>query len=211
MKIVEIAGEDYKLPESWSEVTVETYEKIQAHSSFLSEYKSQLEFVIELFGILLGIDALILKSMTKESFEILTKEIEWLNDDIPLKRQESFEIDGEKFVPVKDLKKLTTGDMISIEVLIADSNQNELLGNLLPILIRRAKKVSKKSGKVKYVPAKFDADEYEDLKELFKKNLSIEDVLYLKDFFFDGEKQSSIITKAISEKEKLEKKVKKKV
>ena len=65
-----------------------------------------------------------------------------------------------------------------------------------------------RDGKEVELPSDFDADRYEETKQLFKENLNVEDVIWIKDFFLDGVSQSSIITKATSGSQKRKTKTK---
>lgn len=183
MIIIELEGKEYRMPESWTEVKLETFEKIVKHISVLSDYKSQYQYAIELFSILTDAPTDDLYGMTKASFEELSKRCEWASGDVEATDVKSWVIEGEEFMAVKDLNSLTMGDTISLELTIQNSQSWELLTNILPILIRKVKVISKPDGEVKKVPEKFDADNYEETKQLFRKHLNVADVNQLKDFF----------------------------
>ena len=93
--------------------------------------------------------------------------------------------------------------------IIAESDEVDVLGNMMPILIRKAKKVMRNGEEVE-VPGDFDSDNYAETKELFLDNLMVSDVINFQNFFLGGAKQSSIITKATSENPKRKTKMKKK-
>jgi hypothetical protein len=182
MIIVELEGKHYNMPSDWSEVSLEVFEKVMKQSSLLSEYKSQILYGIELFSILTGATIENLKEMTRNSFEELSKYIKWVNEDIKSTKRKSWVIDKIEYMSIENLNALSMGDSVSLEIMINESDQSTLLGNILPILVRRVNEVSK-DGKVVKVPAPFDAENYNEIKELFKKNLMVADVIDLKDFF----------------------------
>ena len=75
------------------------------------------------------------------------------------------------------------GDSVSLELVIKDSDEASVLANILPILIRKAKKVKKSNGDIKIVPDSFKSEEYGELKKLFSEGLMVGDVINLKTFF----------------------------
>ena len=67
-------------------------------------------------------------------------------------------------------------------MIIKNATPSNLISELLPLLVRRA--IYKGKGKkTKLVPSKFDAENYQELKEEMKHNLMITDVMQLKGFF----------------------------
>lgn len=182
MIVVEILDKEYNLPEGWHEVSVEKFERIIKHSTFLSEYKSQVLFSLEMIAIILDAPIEDIKRLNKESFEILVEKCLWTKGEIMPTPKDEIYIDDAVYIPIKDFNKLTMGDTVSIEVMIAESKPEEVLGNILPVLIRKG--VTKvKEGKSVLVPGEFDADEYNELKDLFKKNIMVTDVINIKSFF----------------------------
>jgi hypothetical protein len=182
MLIVEINEKEYNLPENWSEVTVEKFEKIMRHSSFLSEYKSQTLFALEMFGLLLDCPVEEIKKLSKDSFSVLSEKCAWANEEIKSSLRNEFHINDKVYIAVKDFNKLSMGDAVSLEIMIGESKNEEILGNILPMLIRKAKPVVK-NGESVLEAGEFNADEYNELRDLFKKNIMVTDVIGLKDFF----------------------------
>lgn len=183
MVIVKIMDKEYELPENWDEVNLDKFERIIEKNGLISEYKSQILFGLEIFGILIGADIEDLKSLTKTSFETLSNEISWINEAPVGVDKDEFVIEGEVFKPLKDLNKLTMGDNISLELMIAESNEANLLINILPILLRKVKKIKNENGEWSEELEPFDADKYMERKKLFSKNIYITDVINFKDFF----------------------------
>jgi len=183
MMVIELEGVEYNLPESWSEINIEKFEKLINHYSILSEYKSQYQYAIELFAIMLGSPIETLSKITKGSFEILTEKVKWSNDPIQPTGVKEFIIDKVEYMAVKNLNSLEMGEVVSLELQIANSSAHELLTNILPILVRKVKVITLPNGDTKKVPDKFDADNYEETKQLFRKHLMVADVNELRDFF----------------------------
>jgi hypothetical protein len=183
MIIIELEGKDYKMPENWNEVNVGLFEEIVKMTSILSEYKSEVQYTIDMFSVLTGAPADALSRMTRKGFEDLSKVSDWVNDEVKPGDKRLWVFDGIEYMPVEKLDSLSMGDSVSLELIIKDSNEATILTNILPILIRKVKKVQKENGKVKKVPGDFDADGYEELKNLFKERLMVTDVINLKSFF----------------------------
>ena len=183
MMVIELEGMEYNLPEGWSEINLEKFEKLVKHFSVLSEYKSQFQYAIELFAILLDAPIENLSKITKGSFEILSEKVKWSNGQIESTGVKEWTIDGEDYIAIKNLNSLEMGEVVSLELQISNSKNWELLTNILPILIRKVKVVNLPNGETKKVPEKFDADNYEETKEFFRKHLMVADVNELKDFF----------------------------
>jgi hypothetical protein len=198
MIVFEMNGKDYNLPENWNEVSLDMFRKIQRHSSILNSYKSTTQFALEMTAILLGgapINDLL--RLDRESYVTLSDKCEWVNKDVKTSKKKEWVIDGETYLPINDLNKMSMGDSISLELMINESDEIDLLPNMLPMLIRKGVKKLVK-GKEVMVAGEFDADNYEQTKQLFLKNLMIADVVHLQSFFLNGENQSSTTTKASS-------------
>lgn len=183
MITIELDGKEYDMPEGWHEVNIEKFEKLLKHFSILNEYKSQYQYAIELFSILMDAPVEEMNKITKGSFETLASKIEWTKEEIPPTGRRTFDIDGQEYMAIKNLDALQMGDVVSLELQITNSQNWELLTNMLPILIRKAKKVQKSDGSFKTIPCEFDANEYEETKQLFRKHLLIADVNELRSFF----------------------------
>ena len=113
--------------------------------------------------------------------------------------------------PIKDLNKLTMGDNISLELMISESNESNLLNNILPILMRRVKTIKGEGGITYEELDSFHSEKYSEIRNLLVKNIMITDVITFKDFFFGGEKGSSTTMKDTLEGGKTSPKRKKKV
>lgn len=181
--IIELEGHEYTLPEGWGEVNLEKFEKLMKHFSVLSEYKSQFQYAIELFAILLDAPVDKLSKITKGSFELLAEKIKWSDGTITPTGTKEWTIEGQDYMVVKDLNSLEMGEMVSLELQIGNSQNWELLTNILPILVRKVKTINLPNGDIKKVPDRFDAESYEETKQLFRKHMMVADVNELRDFF----------------------------
>jgi hypothetical protein len=74
------------------------------------------------------------------------------------------------------------GDNISLELLIKDSDEANMLINILPVLLRKVKKVKTEDGEIEELEP-FVAEKYNERKTLFGKSIFITDVINFRDFF----------------------------
>jgi hypothetical protein len=174
MIVVELEEKEYRLPSGWHEVSVGCFEEIVRLSGLFPEYNSNVAYTLDLFAALTGAPIESLKKMTRASFDILSEKIKWVNEEMMPSNKWEFEIEGEKWVALKNLDTLEMGDAINLELVIKDSNESNILSNILPLLIR--KEVDGKIGD-------FDSENYELNKKLIKDNLMVPDVIGLKSFF----------------------------
>lgn len=171
-------NKEYNIPSSWDNVTIADFRELMKVVRNQPMYDNDILFSLKLVSTVTKIPYEILEGITTEDFYRLQKELEWANIMATPSDKKEFIIKGIKYIPVTDFNQLKMGEVISCELLIKDSEPDELAGNLMPILVRRAVKHKRKE-----VPADYDSDDYDDNKELFLHNLSIRDALRYKDFF----------------------------
>lgn len=182
MIVVKIQGKEWDLPEGWHEVNLKKFAEIITKNTQIAEYKSQIKFSLEILSILLGCAVEDLHNLTKESFEILTGEIGWLSDEPVGVDKDDFIIGGKKYRLLKDLNKLKMGENISLELVIKESTQADLLINVLPILLREVREV-KNGDQIEESLLDFSAEDYHNTKTLFSENIFITEVINFKSFF----------------------------
>ena len=173
MITIELENREYTMPSGWHEVNLEMFEKIYELSSILHSYKSETEFSLDMFKVITGAPKEDLLKLTRKGFETLLKYTEWATGDIKPTGKKLFTIDGEEWMALEDLNTLSMGDSISLELIIKDSKDWEMLTNILPVLIRPVKTIQRTNGKTKKVPGDFDANRYEELKNTKIKKLKI--------------------------------------
>jgi len=178
MMILEIEGKEWNVPGNWNEVSLEQFEKITKLATALGEYKSDIDYSIDMFSVITGAPREDLLKMTRAGFESLSKLLQWAEEEIIPSDKDLFVIEGEEWGVLKNLDLLKMGESVSLELVIKESTPDTILTNILPILIRPIKIVD---GKKKL--SDFKAEDYEETKELFRKNLTISDVISLRSFF----------------------------
>ena len=178
---LEIDGEQmsFNIPDSWNEVSVEKFTNI---FNIDRDGLSPIELTVKVVGILLNIDEDYLYMMSPDDFSTITKCIEFTNHDVVGSEVEFIEVDGEKYYLKKDFEKLTMGEIISLELLIEQSNGNVVskMADMLCLFLRKKK----------------DDGNLESFKNSFMlraekfKEVSIADVNDIFLFFSDGENSS---------------------
>ena len=183
MVIIELEGKEYNLPTGWNEISVKVFEEVVRLSGLYTEYESQVQYTLDIFSVLTGAPVESLKKMSRKSFDELSKRIDWINDEVEPSGKEEFVINGETWVPIKNLDSLEMGDAINLELIIKESNESNVLSNILPLLIRKSKEVHVNSEKTRLVAGAFNAETYSEDKALLKESLMVPDVIALKGFF----------------------------
>jgi hypothetical protein len=200
MIIVKIGAEEFSLPEGWHEVNLRTFQTVISLNERIEEWKSTVEFSIEVFTSLIGCPKENIMNLTRESFNTLVEETKWLYTEVPSNPKEEFELLGSKWRLLKDLNKLTMGETISLELKISESNATTILANIVPILLRRVKEV-KVSDKIETSLMAFEADKYEQLREEVLDKINVTEIISFRDFFSNGVTASSGTTKVTSVKQ----------
>lgn len=182
MITIELEGTEYTMPGSWSEVNLKTFEKIKSQLAIFGDYKSMNQYALDLIQILSEAPVDKLRNMTRASFDELQASISWVTEQVKLDNKKVFNINGVEYMAFENLNSMSMGDSISLEIMIAESNETNVQSNILPILIRKSKEVIK-DGQVVKVPGEFDADNYNETKELLMENLKINEIMWVRDFF----------------------------
>jgi hypothetical protein len=174
---LEIDGEarTFDLPESWNEVSVDTFSKIWGIDR---EAFTPIELTVESVSLMTGIDSDSLMMMTPVEFNKVAEIIEFTNKDVEGTNVDSITVDGEEYFLYKDFNKLTMGEVISLEILMekADGKLMTVMPDMLCLFLRK----KKENGKLESFKKSFM-----ERAESFKK-VSIADVNDIFLFFSNG-------------------------
>lgn len=136
---VDIEGIEFELAEEWQEITFSQY--IDLININKDEGLQDLERAIEIISYLsnkpIECRASLYK-LSKGDFEELASYFKWTNDPIENYKsdKEFLEIDGKKYKIKKDYNKLTIGEMISVETLMANNKNLDPLEVAFGVLLR---------------------------------------------------------------------------
>jgi hypothetical protein len=117
----------YEFPTSWDEVSVEQFAKIYTASD--TKYEGILGSV-KVMSAISGIDENILMMMDINDFRNLADQLSFVNQDVPKQDVDCIEIDGEKYYLYSEFNKFTTGEIITIELLLEQGG-----GNIFPVML----------------------------------------------------------------------------
>lgn len=188
---LEIDDEDieFNVPESWEEVTVSQFCKM---FSFNREELNPIEIAVKVLHIFTGVDEELLMMMNYEDFNSLVQVISFTNDEVDARVDEYVEIEGEKYYIKSDYSSLTMGEVITIEIMLNESQGNifKVMDKLLCVFLRK----KKDNGKLESFKGTFM-----ERRELFGK-ASIISVYGLFVFFLSGENLLEFNTKESLEK-----------
>lgn len=195
----------YDCPSDWSEVTLRKFYNVMQLSEKKKDIKSELEFTLDFIKILCDIPKDILYELKTDSYVKLTNSLDWISTEPKGEEIDIITINEQTYCFPKDLNNLTMGESISVEMAIKDANGSvsESFINMLPILLRPCKEVTNvELDKKEWEQEPLDTKNLAERKEIFLDNLMVTEVIKFRDFFFNGDEASSIISKDTLEKMK---------
>ncbi len=187
-------GLTFKIPENWGDITVDKFSRIHQ----IDEYSTSVEKTVHIINALTDIDKDYLYMMSSDQFTQISDCIGFLNNEVESSGVDSIELSGDTFYIKEDFDDLNVGEVASIEMLLAESNNNLLtkMPELLCIFLRK----KKENGKLE--PFKLSDMERVNM----FRNVSIADINDLFVFFSNGEQKSTVIMKRSSVSPKKKKK-----
>jgi hypothetical protein len=182
------------MKQSWHDLSInDVIEITKIQNNHLT---NDFQKTIAILSILTSIDEDELLDMPIGEFEELAAVIKFISSDIPKPKNnvKMIMIGGEEYHPVPG-NKLTTGDVVSINILKAEFESDEMMLalNILPYVLR------KKDADGKFVKIR-DAETHKELVALFKKSVSIVDLHQIINFFLNTNKASVNVTTSSSSK-----------
>ena len=193
MKTFKVDDNEYKVPNSWEDMTLENYIDFFNFQDSNKDREIDDLYMIEVFEMLSDCDRVL--DIPINELKDLLGELLFLSDTPKLNENKTILIDGKLYGCV-DLNKMTTGEYISIKTLMG-SEKTVLNGlpKLLSIIIRPAEEViDSETGEKKLKIEKFSVDNLTWRAEKLKE-LKVVDVLHWISFFLTGREESSTTTK----------------
>jgi len=193
MKTIEFKGEKYKVPTSWSEITLE--KQIQV-SNDQTEFKNDITKKLSLISAYAEIPIDIIKHSTPAEAGKLFQHMKFLKNDIPDKQIAEFTFKGDKYYVAQNLLDSEFQDYLSMEIAI--QNNEGKIYNALPQMIAVLCKKQKEDGELETL------DDYDvnERAEMFKQ-LPISIANGLAVFFYQSEKISKIRSLLYSNKNQI--------
>jgi hypothetical protein len=187
-----IDGKTIELAENWDEISFQQYVDI---IGFNKEEENEMLKAVKIIAAISNNPSeceQLLLQITKEDFEGLAKEFEWTNKTIDdVKNDTEFvEIDGKRYKIKKDYNKLTIGETVSVETLLANNKNLDPLEIAFGVLLREVDENG--------VEKKFNEDDFLYIIDKLKTKVMLMDVYNVISFFLSTEKSSSKPSKGFS-------------
>lgn len=165
----------YQFPENWDEVTVKQFCDV-----FRNNYDEHNNFYgsVLLMSALTGVDKEIIEMMDVDDFKMLLEKLKFMQKDVVKSEDESIIINDEEYFLYNDFFKYTTGEIITIEILLeqAENNVIRIMPELLCVFLRKKNaKGNIEKFKTSYMNRKYD----------FEK-LPISKIYHIFNFFLGG-------------------------
>lgn len=181
----------YHFPENWDEITVKQFCDV-----FRKDYEGKNAFVssVILMSALTGVKQEIIEMMDIEDFKMLLEKLKFMQEEVKKSDDETIIINDEEYFLYTDFSKYTTGEIITIELLLekAQNNVISVMSELLCVFLRK----KTKKGKMEKFNTGFMERQY-----LYNK-LPISKIYHIFSFFLDGRNLSINNTKDFTPNQK---------
>ena len=190
---VNIDGQEksFSMPSGWDEVTIGTFEKI----ANCSVGDNELQESIEILGYVTGMDDETLYALPIDQVPVIMEQLKYINEPISNEPKEFVEVGGQKYYFKQDFDKLTTGEVLSIDMLNQKYEEQVYKGIAEMLCVFLRKKIDGKLESFR--------KEHMERAEAFRKEVMIADVYQLFVFFSSGKTMSSETTKDSLEVEEI--------
>lgn len=171
MKTFKINDKEFNLKNSYEEWTIETYINFNKLSDQHQVLQLEDLYFLKLLEILCSVEGGDLDDMTLEDFTEITKELAYLSESPKFDEKTSYYNFNEvTYVIPRNFNLLTAGEKISIDTLNYERDQYDSWLNILAILVRPGTEIKDpETGKTFWIRSKFDAQNIEYRKSIFKK------------------------------------------
>jgi hypothetical protein len=126
----------YDFPENWDEVTVEKFCKIYSYDY---DKFSEFESSIIMLSALSGIDREVIELISVDDFKMLLDKLKFIREEVMKTDVESLKIGEDEYYLHDDFNKFTTGEIITIEMILKKANNNlfSVMSELLCVFLRK--------------------------------------------------------------------------
>ena len=162
------------IPTKWSDVTLKEFIELSALD--IDSFDSHIDYYVKMLGIF-GNDNIsdILEFVKLSDIADIVNQMSFMNTKPKEIDKKEVTINGEVFRLIENMNEITVGEYVSIETLIEQGNLNSIssIPAILSVILKPVNEV-------------FDSSIINKRMELFKEELSIEDVLGMSVFFSIG-------------------------
>lgn len=167
-------------PKNWDEVPLKYGRRLfTIQTSGMTDHQ-YLEEVIKCF------DINIEKFKIEELNNLKLKALNLVSSKPNETMETEFIINGTRYHLIKDLKHLTFGEFLDLELLLSQEHTNiwDIIHNILGVMLREQERIgSRYFGKVKFEPKPYNSEKVMDNSALFDDVLSVNDVYGFSTFF----------------------------
>ena len=161
---------EFKLPESWSEVTIKQFQEIEA-----LQIEKETERSLAYLEIFTGIKSEDLRALPFTDLLNLDKEIGFINSNNKAEIKYIIDVDGVKYGLQYDFTKMKTSEYIDFDTLVTSEN---VIGNIHAILALLYRPIVKDGkGKKDYKIEDYTSDNLMERAEIFREEMSVEIML----------------------------------
>jgi len=162
------------IPTKWSDVTLKEFIELSALD--IDSFDSHIDYYVKMLGVF-GNDNIsdILEFVKLSDITDIVNQMSFMNTKPKEIDKKEVTINGEVFRLIENMNEITVGEYVSIETLIEQGNLNSIssIPAILSVILKPVNEV-------------FDSSIVNKRMELFKEELSIEDVLGMSVFFSTG-------------------------
>lgn len=162
------------IPTKWSDVTLKEFIELSALD--IDSFDSHIDYYVKMLGVF-GNDNIgdILEFVKLSDIADIVNQMSFMNTKPKEIDKKEVTINGEVFRLIENMNEITVGEYVSIETLIEQGNLNSIssIPAILSVILKPVNEV-------------FDSSIVNKRMELFKEELSIEDVLGMSVFFSTG-------------------------
>lgn len=167
-------------PKNWDEVPLKYGRRLfTIQTSGMTDHQ-YLEEVIKCFDI--NIEKFKIEELNNLKLKVLNLVSSKPNETM----ETEFIINGTRYHLIKDLKHLTFGEFLDLELLLSQEHTNiwDIIHNILGVMLREQERIgSRFFGKVKFEPKPYNSEKVMDNSALFDDVLSVNDVYGFSTFF----------------------------
>jgi len=172
-------AKSFNIPQSWSDVTVGTYEKL---ANIDKANENEFQMAIDVLCAMTDISLDDAYALPVDRMPEILEQIKFTNTEIPSTDKEFILIDGEEYYLKKDFTQLTNGEVISLELLNKkhENNIEKAMAEMLCVFLRK----KKENGNLESFKNSFM-----ERADLYREKVSIADVYNMFLFFSSGKTQ----------------------
>jgi hypothetical protein len=172
--------QSFDVPENWDEVTVEQFMELVELQKEAKEEVNPLTTIIKMVHIMTGIPMDIVEMVPVDQFHLIQDTLQYTKEEVNIEKKDYVEIDGDTYWVKNDFNKLTMGETITIETLVKDAPNDNVMNvfdKLLTVFLRK----KTKKGNLESFKSSF----LDERVEIFRR-LPISQVYAIMVFFSDG-------------------------